>query len=116
VVSGHDERSYGPVLDRLGADTALTLVVLMGVSERARLASRLLARGWDGETPAAIVLGASSAGAFAWTGTLAGLRDAPLPPDRAHLPGTLVVGKVAGLAISPARADAAPSSARAVGA
>ena len=85
-VAGHDEATYGPILDRLGAETTLTLVVLMGVGERARIASRLLARGWERETPAAIVLGASTPGAFAWSGTLAGLRHASLPADRSQPP------------------------------
>ncbi|ABS27784.1 uroporphyrinogen-III C-methyltransferase [Anaeromyxobacter sp. Fw109-5] len=100
VIAGHDEASYGPVLDRLGAGTTLTLVVLMGVGERARIAARLLARGWDRETPAAIVLGASTPAAFAWSGTLAELRDAALPPERASLPGTLVIGAVAALQLT----------------
>jgi uroporphyrin-III C-methyltransferase/precorrin-2 dehydrogenase/sirohydrochlorin ferrochelatase len=107
VISGHDERTYGPILDRLGADTTLSLVVLMGVGDRARLAARLLGRGWDGETPAAIVVGASTRGAYSWRGTLAELRDAPLPPDRAHLPGTLVIGAVAALALAASDPQAA---------
>ena len=97
VVSGHAEASYGPVLDGL-APGSLTLVLLMGVGERARIAERLLARGWPAATPAAMVLGASSARAFTWTGTLAALGAAALPEDRADVPGTLVVGAVAALA------------------
>jgi len=111
VISGHDERIYGPILDRLGSDTTLTLVVLMGVGERARLAARLLGRGWDGDTPAAIVLGASTDGAHAWRGTLSELRHAPLPPDRAHLPGTLVIGAVAALALTASAPPAAATAA-----
>ncbi|HSD21480.1 MAG TPA: uroporphyrinogen-III C-methyltransferase [Anaeromyxobacter sp.] len=106
VVAGHDEATYGPILDRLGAETTLTLVVLMGVGERARIASRLLARGWERETPAAIVLGASTPGAFAWSGTLAGLRHTALPADRSSLPGTLVIGAVAALQLTSSHADA----------
>ena len=97
VVSGHPPEAYGPMLDALGP-SALTLVVLMGVGERAGIASRLRARGWAPSTPAAIVLGASHEGAHVWTGTLASLGDAALPPQAAGLPGTLVVGAVAGLA------------------
>jgi uroporphyrin-III C-methyltransferase/precorrin-2 dehydrogenase/sirohydrochlorin ferrochelatase len=96
VVSGHAEASFGPTLDALGPGS-LTVVVLMGLASRAAVASRLLARGWSAATPAAIVLGASSAAAFAWRGTLAELGHAALPPDRAHLPGVLVVGAVAAL-------------------
>jgi uroporphyrin-III C-methyltransferase/precorrin-2 dehydrogenase/sirohydrochlorin ferrochelatase len=99
VISGHAEATYGPLLDAL-APAALTLVVLMGVGERAGIAARLRARGWAPSTPAAVVLGASSGAAFTWTGTLADLGAAPLPADRARLPGTLVVGEVAALAHS----------------
>lgn len=97
VVSGHSEAAYGPILDGL-APGALTVVVLMGLAERASIAARLLGRGWSAATPAAIVLGASDEAAFTWRGTLAGLGAAALPEDRAHLPGVLVVGAVAALA------------------
>jgi uroporphyrin-III C-methyltransferase/precorrin-2 dehydrogenase/sirohydrochlorin ferrochelatase len=102
VVSGHAAASYGPVLDGL-APNALTVVVLMGLAERAAIAARLRARGWSPATPAAIVLGAASDAAFTWRGTLEGLGAAALPADRAHLPGVLVIGAVAALeALSPA--------------
>jgi uroporphyrin-III C-methyltransferase / precorrin-2 dehydrogenase / sirohydrochlorin ferrochelatase len=106
VISGHAEATYGPLLDAI-APAALTLVVLMGVGGRAGIAARLRARGWDPETPAAILLGASGDEAFTWTGTLGGLATAALPADRAHLPGTLVVGAVAGLAAARERPRAA---------
>jgi uroporphyrin-III C-methyltransferase / precorrin-2 dehydrogenase / sirohydrochlorin ferrochelatase len=112
VVSGHSEATYGTLLDGL-APGAVTVVVLMGVAERAGIGARLLARGWAAETPAAVVLGASHANAFTWTGTLAELGSAALPPDRAELPGTLVVGAVVAraahvaTAISPTLAPAA---------
>jgi uroporphyrin-III C-methyltransferase / precorrin-2 dehydrogenase / sirohydrochlorin ferrochelatase len=93
VVSGHSEATYGALLDGL-APGVVTVVVLMGVAERAGIAARLLARGWAAETPAAIVLGASHANAFTWTGTLAELGSAALSHDHAELPGTLVVGAV----------------------
>jgi uroporphyrin-III C-methyltransferase/precorrin-2 dehydrogenase/sirohydrochlorin ferrochelatase len=107
VVSGHAATAYGPVLDGL-APGSLTLVVLMGLAERAAIAARLLARGWSAETPAAIVLGASSEAAFAWHGTLGTLGAATLPQDRARLPGVLVVGAVAALATSITAGAAAP--------
>jgi uroporphyrin-III C-methyltransferase/precorrin-2 dehydrogenase/sirohydrochlorin ferrochelatase len=112
VVSGHREATYGPILDGLAPGT-LTLVVLMGVAERGRIGARLVARGWDPATPAAIVLGASSAGALTWRGPLAELGAAPLAVDR-DLPGTLVVGAAASLALTSSRsapADPHPSSA-----
>jgi uroporphyrin-III C-methyltransferase/precorrin-2 dehydrogenase/sirohydrochlorin ferrochelatase len=112
VVSGHAEASFGPTLDALGPGS-LTLVVLMGLASRAAIAGRLLARGWSPATPAAVVLGASSAAAFAWRGTLAELGGAALPPERAELPGVLVVGAVAALAtLAGSGASAGPSERR----
>ena len=99
VISGHGERAWGPAVDGIGPGT-LSLVVLMGLGERAAIADRLLTRGWSPETPAAIVLGAASDEAFTWRGTLAGLMSAPISQDRAHLPGTLVIGSVAGLELT----------------
>ncbi|GEJ58093.1 uroporphyrinogen-III C-methyltransferase [Anaeromyxobacter diazotrophicus] len=110
VVSGHAEATYGPLVDAL-PPTGVTLVVLMGVAARAALADRLRARGWSASTPAALLLGASSAEGFTWTGPLSALGEAPIPPERAHLPGTLVVGAVAALA-SAAHADHPAASAR----
>jgi uroporphyrin-III C-methyltransferase / precorrin-2 dehydrogenase / sirohydrochlorin ferrochelatase len=108
VVTGHAESSYGPLLDGF-APERLTVVVLMGIAERAGIAKRLLARGWSRETPAAMLLGAASAESFTWTGTLAELGEAHIPSERAHLPGTLVVGAVAGLALPvAARAEQGP--------
>jgi uroporphyrin-III C-methyltransferase/precorrin-2 dehydrogenase/sirohydrochlorin ferrochelatase len=97
VVSGHDPAAYGPALDGL-APGALTLVLLMGLASRAAIADRLVARGWSPETPAAILLGASTADAAVWTGALRDLGAASLPGDRS-LPGTLVVGAVAALSL-----------------
>jgi uroporphyrin-III C-methyltransferase / precorrin-2 dehydrogenase / sirohydrochlorin ferrochelatase len=107
VVSGHAEASYGPLLDAL-EPAALTLVVLMGVGERARLAARLLARGWPASTPAALVSAASTPEQRAWRGTLGELGALALPPDVAALPGTLVVGAVAGFAAGAERAASSP--------
>jgi uroporphyrin-III C-methyltransferase/precorrin-2 dehydrogenase/sirohydrochlorin ferrochelatase len=95
VVSGHAEEAYRPVIEgvRPGAST---LVVLMGLGTRARLAELLLGAGWSPDTPAAALLDASLPGAHAWLGTLAGLGAAPLPETRA--PGTIVIGEVVSLA------------------
>lgn len=116
VVSGHAASSYAPILEGI-APGSLTLVLLMGVGARRDIASRLLARGWPGDTPSAVVLGASSASAHTWTGTLADLAaDAPIP-TAADLPGTLVVGAVAGLALlSPALTTSVPATTRTAGA
>ena len=78
VVSGHAPEALG-VLDGV-APGSLTLVVLMGVATRAALAARLLARGWDPATPAALLLAAGTPRASTWTGALAELGAAPAPP------------------------------------
>jgi uroporphyrin-III C-methyltransferase/precorrin-2 dehydrogenase/sirohydrochlorin ferrochelatase len=95
VVSGHAEEAYRPVVMAVRPG-ATTLVVLMGVATRARLADLLIRAGWSPETPAAALLSASTPEAHTWVGTLAGLADAPLPDARA--PGTLVIGEVVSLA------------------
>jgi uroporphyrin-III C-methyltransferase/precorrin-2 dehydrogenase/sirohydrochlorin ferrochelatase len=109
VVAGHAEKSFGPLLDAL-PPRGLTLVVLMGVARRADLAARLAARGWSADTPAALLLGASGAEAFAWAGALSELGAAPIPAGRAHLPGTLVVGAVAALAAARTPSTSTPAA------
>jgi uroporphyrin-III C-methyltransferase / precorrin-2 dehydrogenase / sirohydrochlorin ferrochelatase len=96
VVSGHAESAYGAALDSL-APGSLTVVVLMGLATRGTIAARLIARGWFADTPAAIVLGASHAGATRWVGTLATLGDAALGAG-SGLAGVIVVGDVVSLA------------------
>jgi uroporphyrin-III C-methyltransferase/precorrin-2 dehydrogenase/sirohydrochlorin ferrochelatase len=108
VVSGHAESAFGPVVDGLPPG-AVTLVVLMGLATRAALAARLLARGWDPATPAAVLLGASTPGAAAWRGALRDLGAAPLPGG-AELPGLLVVGAVAALSLAGGLPAAAPAA------
>jgi uroporphyrin-III C-methyltransferase/precorrin-2 dehydrogenase/sirohydrochlorin ferrochelatase len=107
VISGHSETAYGDILDHL-APGSMSLVVLMGLGARARIATRLRSRGWAEETPTAIVLGAGSEQAFTWRGPLAGLGVAPLPADRAHLPGLIVIGEVAALSLLSTAASEAP--------
>lgn len=97
VLSGHAEEAYGRLLDAMAPGT-LTVVVLMGLSERGRIAARMMARGWPEDTPAAIVLGASSDAAYTWTGALADVPGAEIPGGSHRLPGTLVIGAVAALA------------------
>jgi uroporphyrin-III C-methyltransferase/precorrin-2 dehydrogenase/sirohydrochlorin ferrochelatase len=94
VLSGHAAHAFGPPLDSI-APGALTLVVLMGLRTRGEIAARLIARGWAGETPAAIVLGASQQGEQRWIGTVATLPDARVDSE---LPGVIVIGDVVGLA------------------
>ena len=89
VVTGHHETTYGPLLDGLPPG-ALTLVVLMGLGQRARIAERLLARGWSADTPAAVIVGAATAQSWSWTGTLASLGD------RGHPGGVVGRARAAG--------------------
>jgi uroporphyrin-III C-methyltransferase / precorrin-2 dehydrogenase / sirohydrochlorin ferrochelatase len=94
VVSGHAESAYAPILGSL-APGAATVIVLMGLGARARLADFLIARGWAPATPVAVVLGASHPGSATWTGHLADLGPAPVSGE---LPGLLVIGPVVSLA------------------
>lgn len=94
VVSGHAESAFGPALDSL-APGALTVVILMGLRSRQEIERRMVQRGWDAKTPAAIILAASHRGAVRWLGTLGELANAAVD---AALPGVIVVGAVVGLA------------------
>jgi uroporphyrin-III C-methyltransferase/precorrin-2 dehydrogenase/sirohydrochlorin ferrochelatase len=98
VVTGHSEATYGTILDGI-APGSLTLVVLMGIAEREGISRRLRARGWPHDTPAAVVWGASSRESETWRGALADLGQAPLSRLSARLPGTIVIGCVAGLSL-----------------
>jgi len=95
VVSGHAEAAYRPVLESI-APHAATIVVLMGKGSRAAVAELLLARGWDDDTPAAVLLGSSTPEARTWLGPLSALASAPLPEG--DLPGTIAIGDVVSLA------------------
>jgi siroheme synthase len=63
----------------------------MGLTGRGALAATLISRGWNGETPAAIVCGASTPNAWVWTGPLAELGNTEPP---AGVAGVMVVGEV----------------------
>jgi uroporphyrin-III C-methyltransferase/precorrin-2 dehydrogenase/sirohydrochlorin ferrochelatase len=93
VVTGHHEATYAPLLDAFPPG-GLTLVVLMGLGQRARIAERLCARGWAAETPAAVILGAATPRSWTWTGTLGALGSVEIPAASAGAPGLLVVGAV----------------------
>jgi len=93
VVSGHAEEAFRPVLDSLAPGSA-TLVVLMGLASRSRLAGLLRRRGWSDSTPAAILVAASTPAAWHWSGSLVDLGTVALPPELENAPGTLVVGRV----------------------
>jgi uroporphyrin-III C-methyltransferase len=96
VVSGHAPEAYRPVLASLPSKAA-TVVVLMGVAERAGVAAVLQSSGWLPTTAAAIVFGAGTDEQCVWRGTLAGLGRASLPAV-VDAPGTIVVGDVVTIA------------------
>ena len=97
VLTGHHEETYAPLLAAFPPGS-LTLVVMMGLRQRARVAELLMARGWDRATPAAIIVGAATPDAWHWTGALEGLGAAEISPDAREAPGLLVVGQVVSLA------------------
>jgi uroporphyrin-III C-methyltransferase len=101
VLSGHDPRIYSEVLDGM-APYAATLVVLMGLRTRRELRDRLLLQGWGSGTPAAVIVAASTADAYTWTGTLRELGDVPIPDRSPPAYGTIVIGDVVSLSQSPA--------------
>jgi len=105
VASGHFEGELPPVLESVAPGSA-TLVVLMGVTTRARLADGLLRRGWSPRTPTALVWGAGRPEQQSWRGALGNLGHAE-PPGGGEPPGTIVIGDVVDLAAAiaaPARA------------
>ena len=99
VVSGHDVEAFSAATSRI-EPRGVTLVVLMGLARTAALAARLLDQGWTGETPAAVIVDASSSGQRVWRGTLSDLAGgAPdIVAGAAAAPGTIVVGEVVSLA------------------
>lgn len=96
VVSGHAYEAFGPVLRSLEPHSA-TVVVMMGLGNRAAIRHTLLDAGWHPRTPAAILLAAATEDAHAWHGSLDRL-DRGLEAADERSPGTIVVGAVAGLA------------------
>jgi uroporphyrin-III C-methyltransferase/precorrin-2 dehydrogenase/sirohydrochlorin ferrochelatase len=90
VLAGHADEALDQTLGAVRPNE-ISLVVLMALGRRAALAARLVAHGWDADTPAAIVCAASTGDAWTWTGSLANMGDAT-PPD--GLAGTIVVGRV----------------------
>ena len=101
VVSGHAPEAYEPILSAV-APGSMTVIILMGLRRRAAIARTLLERGWRAGTPAAIVLSASTPEMQVWTGRLDALleeRTATGAWSAGGVPGTIVVGEVAGLQV-----------------
>ena len=96
VVSGHDEAVFDAAIGGLKPGS-VTIVVLMAVGQAADVGRRLLAGGWAGTTPAALVMDASLPRQQAWRGTLSDLAGGhvTVPTNGA---GTIVIGEVVMLA------------------
>lgn len=101
VISGHEEALFKRTMGELTPE-GVTLVVMMGLGRRAALARVLLAQGWRAEVPAALVAEASRPTQQVWRGTLG-----DLAADHALVdgdgPATMVIGAVAGFALTAAR-------------
>lgn len=94
VLTGTDLEAVDRVVSSV-APASLTLVVLMGIAARERIAALLIKREWAPDTPAAIVLGAATDAMWTWRGALRDLATASLPSSSAA--GTIVIGEVAAL-------------------
>ena len=90
VLSGHTGDRLDQTLRAVAANS-VTLIVMMGLSARAEIMTRLIRLGWSMETPAAIVCAAATPDQWTWTGVLQDV-EAATPPH--GLAGVLVVGDV----------------------
>jgi uroporphyrin-III C-methyltransferase/precorrin-2 dehydrogenase/sirohydrochlorin ferrochelatase len=111
VMSGHAEDAYRRTIASI-VPGSLTLVILMGIATKRALVARLLECGWDPATPAAVLVAASTARAFTWTGPLAELSHVALEAC-GNDPGTIVIGPVVGVRaslVAPRQAIARPMS------
>jgi uroporphyrin-III C-methyltransferase / precorrin-2 dehydrogenase / sirohydrochlorin ferrochelatase len=94
TISGHDERAWAPIVEALPPHSA-TIVILMGLASRREIADRLLARGWHGHTPAAVLVAAGTPHAHTWMGTLGELvEEGSFTAGDGGGAGTIVVGEV----------------------
>ena len=100
VIAGHHEAVFRPLLAALPT-RGMTVVVMMGLAQRATIAAALRDCGWDMDTPTAVVIGAATAAAWRWTGKLGELGGVELPaanPGEPGAPGLLVIGEVVAVA------------------
>jgi uroporphyrin-III C-methyltransferase / precorrin-2 dehydrogenase / sirohydrochlorin ferrochelatase len=105
VMAGHTTDAVDDTLRAVRPNT-VSVVILMGVGAREDLGTRLMAHGWAAETPAAIVCGASTPGAWTWTGRLDEMGKASAPAGAA---GVLVIGEVVQVREALATASARPA-------
>jgi uroporphyrin-III C-methyltransferase/precorrin-2 dehydrogenase/sirohydrochlorin ferrochelatase len=108
VMSGHTGDPFDEILGAVQPGS-LTLVIMMGLGGRDEIRASLLAHGWQGRTPAAIVCGASTPDAWSWAGTL---RDIAVVEVPAGVPGVLVIGDVIRVRESLGASFAAPAADR----
>lgn len=90
VVTGHRRAGEQAVDWRALGRVGGTIVVLMGVSERASIAAELIAGGLAADTPVAAVRSATTLDETIWRGRLDELAGASIEP-----PATIVIGAVA---------------------
>lgn len=92
VVSGHTRDAYAAVLASLAPRSA-TVIVMMGLGAAHDIATLLIERGWGGDTPAAVLYGASTDAAASYVGTLGSLSQR-IDGTHDRAPGTIVIGDV----------------------
>jgi uroporphyrin-III C-methyltransferase/precorrin-2 dehydrogenase/sirohydrochlorin ferrochelatase len=102
VISGHDEQAFAATVANLTPNTT-TVVVMMGMGNRAVLASILLERGWARGTPSALVAEASLPTQAVWRGTLGDLAGGRASVE-SRGPALFVVGEVAAMDLLAAEA------------
>jgi uroporphyrin-III C-methyltransferase / precorrin-2 dehydrogenase / sirohydrochlorin ferrochelatase len=103
VLGGHDQEAFSRALGKVTPNAA-TLVILMGIGRRVALSRELIARGWAGSTPSAIVLDASRPTQAVWRGTLEEIATERVDAEPEGV-GTIVVGEVVALSAPAARSD-----------
>lgn len=102
VVTGHREKGGSTSVDwEALARVGDTIIVLMGVSERARIAARLMAGGLAPDTPVAAVRHGTRPDQHTVRTTLAELGTTPI-----ESPATIVIGRVAALSFDALSFDA----------
>ena len=113
VESGPNPAVYRPVLAGVPR-TGATIVVLMGLRQRAAIAEHLLQLGWSAETPAAVVLGAATPAAARFVSTLGALATSAASEETGDedfgRPGVLVIGEAVAVAGEIERAYATASA------
>jgi uroporphyrin-III C-methyltransferase/precorrin-2 dehydrogenase/sirohydrochlorin ferrochelatase len=92
VLSGHSPATYEPVLEALEPHS-ITVVLLMGLTERANIAGQLCRRGWRSDTPVAIITNASRPGQCVWRGSLRDMSSHQCGAEH-PAPGVIVIGDV----------------------